>query len=88
MAHLPAYEIELFATNTGSLYEGNKALGRRNADVSEWASRITQIVLPAYRMEISRAASIPSRTLWAAAEALRAHYVEHVAEIARCEAAA
>ena len=86
MTFLSAHEIELYAVNTGALYETHKRLGRAITTTSQtWADHIRTMVLPAYRREIGRSATATKAEVAQAAEALRSYYRQHSAECARCQ---
>jgi hypothetical protein len=85
MTQISAHEIELYAVNTGGLYEKHKRLAREGALLDRWNAHVRHDVMARYRREIDRWADAAPAVIEAAATILRDYYREHVAEIARCE---
>jgi hypothetical protein len=79
MARIDAQELELFAVNTGELYQLHLTMARSNASQATWREHVQRRVLPLYSRQVEPA-EMTGPQLRAAAEALRAHYAQHITE--------
>lgn len=81
---IEAYDLFLFAQNTGELYPTHLALARGANAPADWISHVERVVIPRYRRDLhTPGAGMMRSEIERAAADLRAYYTEHVAEIAR-----
>jgi hypothetical protein len=73
-----AYDLVLFATNTGSLYETHKQMAREGASQQKWFEHIDRVVR-LYCREVESVRAWPSDRFDAARE-LKAYYERHIGE--------
>ncbi len=76
---IKAYDIVLFATNTGALYETHKRLARACASKQKWFEHVSGPVLRLYSRQVQPVSAWPSERFDAAGE-LKAYYERHLAE--------
>jgi hypothetical protein len=86
VAKISAREIVLYATNTGSLYDGHRRLaaettGKGDAGKAPWERHVFVNVLPTYRRELRDSTVNASNAVVAEAAAeLRRYYERHITE--------
>jgi hypothetical protein len=82
-----AYDLELYAINTGKLYKRHLELARKTQDgrdiygIEEWIGHVKHSVLERYRREIEPVSAKPL-TIQMVARSLRDYYQNHLRETA------
>lgn len=79
MREVGAHDLELFAINSGELYERHKALGRGDSMV-DWIEHVRNRVRPLYCRQVERVA-MTDDCCFKVAAALKTYYERHVREI-------
>lgn len=78
---IEAYDLELYAINTGELYRQHCLLAALGADTLTWREHLINIVVPRYRKEIESAAYVDSPTVTDVAKRLKEYYDQHIKEM-------
>ena len=79
MREVLAYDLELYAINTGQLYQTHKSLARRKQNAWAWIMHVRDNVIPRYSREIEPVWA-SAETVDAVAVALMEYYARHVME--------
>ena len=79
MREVQAYDLELYAINSGSLYEKHKRLGKTNSLV-DWVEHVRNCVRPKYSCEIEHV-YMSDKTAVDTARRLMEYYARHVREL-------
>jgi len=86
MREVLAYDLELYAINTGQLYQTHKSLARRKQNAWAWIMHVRDNVIPRYSREIEPVWA-SAETIDAVAVALMEYYARHVIESEQAKAA-
>lgn len=78
MATLDAHQIELFAVNTGELYETHLHMARSGCTLAEWHYHVMTKVLPLYSKQVRGLHFATDDEKTKAAQALKDYYEEHI----------
>jgi hypothetical protein len=77
MREIDAFDLEVYAINTGELYEAHKLL--TTFPIERWVKHVRERVLPRYCREIEPVAA-SAKVIEAVAVALRDYYKRHMEE--------
>lgn len=84
MRAVEAYDLELFAINTGELYQTHLYMARNGASESGWREYLRCQVLPLYCKQVERI-TYDFETVANVAKALKDYYERQLEESARAQ---
>jgi hypothetical protein len=79
--YVTAEDVELFAINTGELYETHLKYGLNRAGRERWRSHVSNRVWNQFKRELRGNPLIRTEDLNEAADRLRDYYLTHAAEV-------